>query len=946
MEDELTIVYEKNVVALIDGIHLYGLLRSVLSKVGRGECVERGEKVEFKKWLFSDQERVRDVISCPFTVQEVCDIHRSSPQREPHFLSVGERPPVSLFNPTGKDNESLSSVALTIGAEVAQKIKEQIFSFASSWGFGEKKKPAEEEKRKVEKAAKLGMSWGINDWSRSVLSVLLSPNCELAATTDRYGRVLLLDMHTYTFSRMWKGYRDAQVGFLEQRMDMPQNKGEISGKTGAKNKVPLFLAIYAPLRGLLEVWKMKHGGRESMVNVGLGCKLLTTHKLFGAGNESTHSPCKLYLLHAEGDLEEIIFSESLNLQVKSDQKKEEQVVSLIECILRSEKNELGEIEVSGEQEEKLQLLLGEIIYPKTLVKIVKKLVSVPVEFDLQSKLVSQICEEIRESEKKERQEKLKKKQKHYQTNSHELSQLICIEKLMHFFAEVSSASVGSHNLFDESTERLSSLLEREERWKCLLEKAGNVRETGADSLCLFSTFFSNLDISNTSRVSVKEDALDSEKVSVASFLFSSVLSAPDEMLAELIETLVADVKLTVEEVHSLFLLWFFESASFSSLLRMPTSNLYCVLSVTQLLEGDSLESLLQFCFEQTKIDKLCLFTLSLLECFSHLPESLPLQQVEAWKDLEQKLGTLAKIFVHLPPEYTVSKNSLETSEPLCKLIASMETKNQFSETLGKWKETFPDYFENPNVIRAYKCRILFDESKRAQVLDVEKLSEAISVSQQIKEDAELRGGIQVLIWEQSVQKVFMQIVELVENKKKYPSERECAKLNFSGVESCLQFLKASKELICDVDSQLKLEKSAPELKKECWPPVEGNLLQVSRKCLSKYDNKKEKLKLEQTLLLSLVLESIVANQMRDVSPSLLFEPKYALFGEKKEANFSFVSLEEELFVARLEFLVQLFPKNEETATLLSSEWKVDIKTVKERVEQESKEEKKEKVEIF
>lgn len=45
---------------------------------------------------------------------------------------------------------------------------------------------------------------------------VLSPDGLLAACTDDKGRVVLVDSTSKTIIRSWKGYRDAQVGWVRQ----------------------------------------------------------------------------------------------------------------------------------------------------------------------------------------------------------------------------------------------------------------------------------------------------------------------------------------------------------------------------------------------------------------------------------------------------------------------------------------------------------------------------------------------------------------------------------------------------------------------------------------------------------------------------------------------------------------------------------------------------------
>jgi hypothetical protein len=89
-----------------------------------------------------------------------------------------------------------------------------------------------------------------------------------------------------------------------------KTKDEGTGRTN----MAFFLLIYAPKRGLMEIWKMRHGTvREAVVNVGIGCVLLNTHSLLGCPSIPTRladewSRPRCYLLQPDGNIQEILIS--------------------------------------------------------------------------------------------------------------------------------------------------------------------------------------------------------------------------------------------------------------------------------------------------------------------------------------------------------------------------------------------------------------------------------------------------------------------------------------------------------------------------------------------------------------------------------------------------------------------------------------------------------------
>jgi len=107
-------------------------------------------------------------------------------------------------------------------------------------------------------------SSSIHDRGRLATCIVASPDKRLAVVTDKFGRVLLVDVTNWLVVRIWKGYRSAQCGWIEAKKD-PARLGSPHAS---------FLIIYAPRRGLLEVWSTQRGPRVAAFNVGKNCRLL------------------------------------------------------------------------------------------------------------------------------------------------------------------------------------------------------------------------------------------------------------------------------------------------------------------------------------------------------------------------------------------------------------------------------------------------------------------------------------------------------------------------------------------------------------------------------------------------------------------------------------------------------------------------------------------------
>lgn len=127
-----------------------------------------------------------------------------------------------------------------------------------------------------------------DDSKRRILGVSFSPTafpsfegfglpastyCPYAAIADSLGRVLLVDIRRRIVVKIWKGYREAQCSWI---LNFSRNTKQSDPKT-PDLIIHLCLVIYAPRRGLLEIWHVRPVSiyREAIINVGLQCRLLS-----------------------------------------------------------------------------------------------------------------------------------------------------------------------------------------------------------------------------------------------------------------------------------------------------------------------------------------------------------------------------------------------------------------------------------------------------------------------------------------------------------------------------------------------------------------------------------------------------------------------------------------------------------------------------------------------
>ncbi|KAG8013501.1 Rab3 GTPase-activating protein non-catalytic subunit [Nibea albiflora] len=298
--EELSILYPAALVT-IDGFSLFQSLRACRNQVARaaaaGSDVIQPPPLAYKKWGLQDMDTIVDHSSvgimtlCVFDQMKNASILggfnasvKGSPPAMSQYITVGGGPYTGFYYAVeGSSQPLLSHVALA----VASKLTSALFSAASGWLGWNKNKSEEEavqkQKPKVEAATPLGIRFGLPDSRRHGESICLSPCNTLAGVTDDFGRVTLLDLARGIAIRMWKGYRDAQLGWLQ----VPEERGdrEFSPSASLPRRHALFLVIYAPRRGILEVWGMQHGPRVGAFTVGKHCRLLYAgYRLMGVNS--------------------------------------------------------------------------------------------------------------------------------------------------------------------------------------------------------------------------------------------------------------------------------------------------------------------------------------------------------------------------------------------------------------------------------------------------------------------------------------------------------------------------------------------------------------------------------------------------------------------------------------------------------------------------------------
>ncbi|PRP75098.1 hypothetical protein PROFUN_03934 [Planoprotostelium fungivorum] len=284
--EELIILYPNGVVASVDGLSLYTLIYNYVRGGNYGSST-----MDYRKWELKGQDRVNDVITSSIPCDGPLSSLRS-PSPTQRIIAAGSHPIVGFYISSGE--ETRFSTAVALASSVASKLTSAVVSMAINWWSSsapkEEVKQEEREDFVIEKGISLPLKWSISDPPREVTSLSTDPTGRLAVLTDTFNRVILLDCVHSILLRMWKGYREAQTAFIGC---------DIGGPSGM-----LFLAIYAPRRGLLEVWRLRSGERVGAVEVGKGGKLLQTSTPVGSSTEKFVQP-RAYFVGVDGRLQRL-----------------------------------------------------------------------------------------------------------------------------------------------------------------------------------------------------------------------------------------------------------------------------------------------------------------------------------------------------------------------------------------------------------------------------------------------------------------------------------------------------------------------------------------------------------------------------------------------------------------------------------------------------------------
>lgn len=294
--EEIYVLYN-SVICLLQGFPLFSTLRACRNYMARvkANCNDRQQLTSLvcKKLGFKNQDVANDAEVVGMTTVNTFDhlmtaslcggfhtTYRSSAPQHNLVMATGKRPFIGFhYALEGGQAPVLSDVAIAMANKVASAI-----GSAVPWFRGNSKTSVQEKPKGCvnEPAEAMMCRFALSDIFREGNSVLISPNKMLSVVMDSLGRVILIDNRQGLAIRMWKGYRDAQCGWIEaheekQRISRKERKNNPGIVSHSQQRRALFLVIYAPKKGLIDIWSIQNGSKITSFSASKNGRLLYTN---------------------------------------------------------------------------------------------------------------------------------------------------------------------------------------------------------------------------------------------------------------------------------------------------------------------------------------------------------------------------------------------------------------------------------------------------------------------------------------------------------------------------------------------------------------------------------------------------------------------------------------------------------------------------------------------
>ncbi|CAF1203976.1 unnamed protein product [Adineta ricciae] len=296
--DELYIQYRSSILVAIDGLSLYQLLKVCREHASKSTNMlsSSSPQLSFKKWGFPDQNQVYDFAPAGLITDNRFDQFcvasmtggyqaqiRSVPPLFTRLITVGVEPYCNFYYcAEGAQVPHLTEVAFA----VVDKFKSSFISAFSRLMPTKQTSSSDTQKSKIEPETKLDSRFGIRDLRRHGEKIIVSPGLHIAAVCDSFGRIIVYDIHRGIAIRIFKGYREAEIGFIQ----IEEATTRDASMSLSSKKSALFLVIHAPKRQLVEIWGCQQGARVAAFNVSKNSHLIyLEHYTLGWSSSGSNS---------------------------------------------------------------------------------------------------------------------------------------------------------------------------------------------------------------------------------------------------------------------------------------------------------------------------------------------------------------------------------------------------------------------------------------------------------------------------------------------------------------------------------------------------------------------------------------------------------------------------------------------------------------------------------
>ncbi|KAH0534432.1 rab3 GTPase-activating protein non-catalytic subunit isoform X1 [Cotesia glomerata] len=426
LSEEIHIIYE-SVVCILPGFPFFSTLRACRNHLARVQANYSSDKapssgLTFKKLGLRDQDVANDCEVIGTTSVNTFDhlmtasicggfnaSYRSSAPQHNLVMATGKRPYVGFhFALEGGTAPVLSDVAIAMASSLANAIGK--IGTAVPWFRASK---SSIDKPKVpgtvqEPAEPMTCRFGLSDIMREGHSLIVSPNKTLSVISDAMGRVILINNRRGIALRMWKGYRDAQCGWIEVTEDK-RSKGT------SKKRSALFLVIYAPKKGIIDIWGVQTGSKITTFTASKNGRLLyVNYGLLGLNDIVPSFPNRPFyscvFLDPLGGFKEILVPFHFALSSKNGKRARDiHLFKKLKTFLREEEFdddklvlEVGNICKDLKTNEIRQQILENLItsrhiIPDVLIKVTEIFNEVLVEQEIEcnTKFLVQFCDQIK-----------------------------------------------------------------------------------------------------------------------------------------------------------------------------------------------------------------------------------------------------------------------------------------------------------------------------------------------------------------------------------------------------------------------------------------------------------------------------------------------------------------------------------------------------------------------